>query len=86
MAKTIMPHISIHWSEYGIDDFALLLFAVKHATCFFNWVTTKARGLTQDKMLTKTHSYHCDLLLIYIWGCPNFKLDPDLKNGQKISK
>ena len=32
MARTFVIHVSFHWSEYGIGDLALWLFAVKHAT------------------------------------------------------
>ena len=37
IGRTLMPHVSLHWSEYGVDDLVLWPFAVKHATCLFNW-------------------------------------------------
>ena len=35
MARTFMLHISLHWSQYGIDDLALWSFAVKNATWLY---------------------------------------------------
>ena len=31
--QTFMLHVSLHWSEHGVHDLALLPFAVKHVTC-----------------------------------------------------
>lgn len=33
VAKTFMIHVSLHWSEWGVDDLSLWGFAVKHAAC-----------------------------------------------------
>eukprot|EP00804_Cyclotella_cryptica_P014515 CCRYP_004809-RC/>CCRYP_004809-RC protein AED:0.47 eAED:0.53 QI:0/-1/0/1/-1/0/1/0/36 len=31
MARTLMVHVFLHWSERGVDDLALWGFAIKHA-------------------------------------------------------
>ncbi len=38
------------------------------------------------ELLTKTKANHCDLLRTHVWGCPVHVLDPNLQDGQKISK
>ena len=44
MAKNFMLHVSLNWSEYGVDDLALWPFAVKHAT----WLTIGSIAEKQD--------------------------------------
>ena len=86
MARTFMLHVSLHWTEHGVDDLSLWPFAVKHAVWLHNWLPNKVTGLTPIELLTKQKTDHRDLLRTQIWGCPVFVLDYKLKNYQKITK
>eukprot|EP00804_Cyclotella_cryptica_P030035 CCRYP_016932-RA/>CCRYP_016932-RA protein AED:0.41 eAED:0.41 QI:0/-1/0/1/-1/0/1/0/126 len=86
MARTFMVHVSLHWSERGVDDLALWDFAVKHAAWLYNRIPNSTRGLTPLELLTKTKADHRDLLRSHVWGCPVFVLDPKLQDGKKIPK
>jgi hypothetical protein len=81
-----MVHVSLHWSDRGVDDFALWGFAVKHAAWLYNRIPNSTSGLTPLELLTKTKADHRDLLRSHVWGCPVFVLDPKLKDGKKIPK
>eukprot|EP00804_Cyclotella_cryptica_P031100 CCRYP_011717-RC/>CCRYP_011717-RC protein AED:0.72 eAED:0.31 QI:0/-1/0/1/-1/0/1/0/345 len=86
MARTFMVHVSLHWSERGVDDLALWGFAVKHAAWLYNRIPNSTSGLTPLELLTKTQADHRDLLWSHVWGCPVFVLDPKLQDGKKIPK
>ena len=86
MARTFMVHVSLHWSERGVDDLALWGFAVKHAAWLYNRIPNSTSGLTPLELLTKTKADHRDLLRTHVWGCPVFVLDPKLQDGKKIPK
>jgi hypothetical protein len=86
MARTFMVHVSLHWTERGVDDLALWGFAVKHAAWIYNRVPSRSSGLTPLELLTKTKADHKDLLRTHVWGCPVFVLDPKLQDGKKIPK
>jgi hypothetical protein len=86
MARTFMLHVSLHWTEHGVDDLSLWPFAVKHAVWLHNWLPNKVTGLTPIELLTKQKTDHRDLLCTHIWGCPVFVLDSKLQNNQKIPK
>jgi hypothetical protein len=86
MARTFMVHVSLHWTEHGVDDLALWGFAVKHAAWIYNRVPSRSSGLTPLELLTKTKADHKDLLQTHVWGCPVFVLDPKLQDGKKIPK
>ena len=86
MARTFLIHVSLHWSDRGVDDLALWSFAVKHAAWLYNRVPNRVSGLTPMELLTKTKANHKDLLRTHVWGCPVFVLDPKLQDGKKIPK
>ncbi|KAL7475278.1 hypothetical protein ACHAW6_001198 [Cyclotella cf. meneghiniana] len=44
MARTFMVHVSLHWSERGVDDLSLWDFDVKHAAWFYNLCTKQVDG------------------------------------------
>ena len=62
MARTFMVHVSVYWSERGVDDLALWGFAVKHAAWAYNCVPNRLLGLTPLELLIKTKADHKDLL------------------------
>ncbi len=86
MAQTFMAHVSLHWSKYGADNFALLGFAAKHAVWLHNCIPKYLSGPTPMKLLTKTKANHCDLLGTHVRGYPIYVLDPKLQDGQKTPK
>ena len=86
MARTFMLHVSLHWTDRGVDDLALWPFAVKHAVWLYNRVPNRVTGLTPIELLTKTKADHRDLLRMHVWGCPTFVLDARLQDGKKIPK
>ena len=55
---TFMLQVSFYWSEYGVDDLELWLFAVKHATWLYTMIPSRTTGLTPVEFLTKTHADH----------------------------
>ena len=69
MARTFMLHVSLHWSEYGIDDLVLWPYAIKHAIWLCNWILSRTTILTPMELLTKTHTDHWDLLRTHVLGC-----------------
>ncbi len=86
MARTFMLHVSLQWTDRGVDDIALWSLAVKHIAWLYNCIPNQATGLTPLKMLTHTKSDHRDLLRTHVWGCPTYGLDPTLQDGKKIPK
>eukprot|EP00804_Cyclotella_cryptica_P006589 CCRYP_008569-RA/>CCRYP_008569-RA protein AED:0.10 eAED:0.08 QI:0/-1/0/1/-1/1/1/0/161 len=86
MARTFMVHVSLHWSERGVDDLALWGFAVKHAAWLHNRIPSQTTGLTPLELLSKTKADNRDLLRSYVWGCPVFVLDPKIQDGKKIPR
>ncbi|KAL7483118.1 hypothetical protein ACHAW6_008767 [Cyclotella cf. meneghiniana] len=48
-----MVHVSLHWSEQGVDDLSLLGFAVKHAAWMHNITPIQTSGLTPLELLIK---------------------------------
>lgn len=86
MARSFMLHVSMHWSERGVDDIALWGFAVKHATWLYNRIPNRYTGVTPLELLTKTKADHRDLSRTHVWGCPVYVLDPALQDNKKIPK
>jgi hypothetical protein len=86
MARTFMLHVSLHWTEYGVDNIALWGFAVKHAAWLYNRIPNRVTGISPLEMLTNVKADHRDLLRAHVWGCPAFVLDPTLQSGKKIPK
>ena len=68
MARTFLLHVSLHWTEYKVDDLSLWPFAVKHAVWLYNRLPNRITGLTPLELLTKTKADHKDLLRTHVWG------------------
>jgi len=86
MARTFMLHVSLHWTERGVEDIALWGFAVKHAAWLYNRIPNRVTSLTPMELLTNVKADHRDLLQSHVWGCPCYVLDPTLQSGKKIPK
>ncbi|KAL7468583.1 hypothetical protein ACHAXS_008812 [Conticribra weissflogii] len=70
MARTFLIHVSLHWSDRGVNDLALWSFAVKHSTWLYNRVPNRVSGLSPIEIATHTKTNHKDLLRTHVWGCP----------------
>jgi hypothetical protein len=86
MARTFTIHVSLHWTDQGVDDLSLWPFAVRHAVWLHNRLPNHVTGLTPMELLTGTRSDHRDLLRVHVWGCPVYVLNPKLQDGKKIPK
>ncbi len=86
MDWTFMVHVSLHWSNYGVDNLALWGFAVKRDVWLYNHIPNHLSGLTRHKLLTNTKDNHCDIIHTHVWGCTIYDLDSKLQDGQKIPK
>ena len=86
MARTFMLHVSLHWTDRGVDDIALWGFAVKHAAWLYNRIPNRITGISPMELLTNIKADHRDLLRTHVWGCPCYVLDPTLQSGKKIPK
>ena len=86
MARSFLLHVSLRWTERGVDNIALWGFAVKHAAWLYNRIPNRITGITPLEMLTNTKSDHRDLLRTHVWGCPCYVLDPTLQAGKNIPK
>ncbi len=53
MARTFLVHSSLLWSDMGVDDISLWLFAVQHAVWLYNRVPNQVSGLTPLELITK---------------------------------
>ncbi|KAL7481005.1 hypothetical protein ACHAW6_006686 [Cyclotella cf. meneghiniana] len=49
-----MVHVSLHWSERGVNGLALWGFAVKHAARIHNCISNCSSGLTPLELLSTT--------------------------------
>ncbi|KAL7479181.1 hypothetical protein ACHAW6_004921 [Cyclotella cf. meneghiniana] len=45
MARTFMVHVSLRWTERGVDDLSLWDFAVKHAAWIHNHILNRTQYL-----------------------------------------
>ena len=86
MARSFMLHVSMRWSERGVDDLGLWGFAVKYAAWLYNRTPNRVSGLTPLELLTSEKANHKDLLRAQVWGCPVYVLDAALQDGKKIPK
>ncbi|KAL7477606.1 hypothetical protein ACHAW6_003404 [Cyclotella cf. meneghiniana] len=63
MARTFMVHVSLHLTEWGVDDVSLWGFAVNHASWIHNRIPDRTSGLIPLELLTKAKADHRDLLV-----------------------
>jgi len=62
MARTLMVHASLHWTERGSDDLSLWSFAVKNSVWIYNRVPNACSGLTPLELVTKERSDYREIL------------------------
>ena len=56
MAHKFMLHVSIRWTNRGVDDIALWGFSVKHAAWIYNRLPNRVSGLTPIDFHWYVHS------------------------------
>jgi len=78
-----MVHVSLHWSEHGVNGLSLWGFAIKHAAWIHNCLPNQTSGLSPLELLAKTKANHKDLLHSYVWVCPDIVLYPKLQDRNK---
>ncbi len=86
MAQSLMVHSPLHWTDRGLDDIPLWLFAVKHAGWLYNCVPNRLSSLTLLEFLPKSNADHHDLLRMHVLGCPAIVLESNLQNDQMLPK
>lgn len=86
MATTFMVHVSVHWSEQGVNDLALWGFAVYHAAWIHDCIPNQSSGLTPLELLIKGKTDHQNLHCSHVWGCRVFVLDPKLHKWNSRSQ
>eukprot|EP00804_Cyclotella_cryptica_P017445 CCRYP_020734-RA/>CCRYP_020734-RA protein AED:0.26 eAED:0.26 QI:0/-1/0/1/-1/0/1/0/88 len=65
IARTFMVHVSLHWSEQGVDDLAVWGFVVKYASSVYNhaqsssWVLLHWNYSPRQRLITEI--YHCHM-------------------------
>ena len=67
MSRTFIVHVSLYWTEQGVEDLPLWRFAVKHAAWIHNQIPNRTSGLIPLELLTKTKADHIDLLHSHVW-------------------
>ncbi|KAL7484727.1 hypothetical protein ACHAW6_010347 [Cyclotella cf. meneghiniana] len=86
MARTFMVHVSLHWSESGVNDMSLGEFVVKYSVWIRNHIPNQFQGLLHLNCSPTPKADHRDLLHSHVWGTPGFVLDHKLQDGKKILK
>ena len=86
MARAMLLHVSLRWSNDGVDNISLWPFAVRHAVWLHNRLPNQRTGITPLELLRKEKDDHRDLLRSKTFGCPVYVLDPSLANDKKIPK
>ena len=85
MARTMMLHASIHWSD--MVDPHLWPFAVRHAAYLLNRLpNSNSGGRAPLELLTKQTLDADEYLELHTWGSPVYVLDPKLAAGNRIPR
>ena len=62
MVRACVVHALLHWSERVSYGLYLWYLTAKHLVWLYNRLSSKESGLNTLESLTKTKSYHCNLL------------------------
>ena len=68
MAHCFMVHLSLHWTDQGLNDISLWPLDVKHVVWLYNCVPNHLSRLTPLELLLKSKADHCDLLCSHVWA------------------
>ena len=84
IARTMMLHAAIHWSE--VADARLWPLAVQHAALLYNQMPNESTGLSPHDIFTKTRWPHSKFQDFHVWGCPVYVLDKTIADGKKLPR
>ena len=84
IARTMMLHAAIHWSE--VADARLWPLAVQHAALLYNQMPNESTGLSPHDLFTKTRWPHSKFQDFHVWGCPVYVLDKTIADGKKLPR
>ena len=85
LARKMLTHTVLHWSDDNTDTIRLWVFAVIRADWLYNHMPNKNLGwMSPLEICTKTQRDHRDLLRARVWGHPVFVLHPRFQDRQKI--
>ena len=83
LARTMLLYAILLWPDQA--DIALWPFAMDHAVYIWNNLPRSDTRLTPNELLTKIRQTdYSNLHRLYVWGCPDYVLDPRLQDGKKI--
>ena len=82
IARTMMLHAAIHWSE--VANAQLWPFAVQNAALLYNQMPNKSTGLSPHDIFMKTRWHHSKFQDFHVWGCPVYVLDKTITDGKKL--
>ena len=84
IARMMMLHTAIHWSE--VADARPWPLAVQHATLLYNQMPNESTGLSPHDIFTKTRWPHFKFQDFHVWGCPVYVLDKTIADGKKLPR
>ena len=84
MARTMLLHSAIHWSE--VADPTLWSLSVRHAVWIYNHIPNTSTGLSPIDTWSKTRFPLRKLHSLHVWGCPTYVLQKNLADGKSIGR
>jgi hypothetical protein len=84
-ARSMLLHQALHWPDESRLD--LWPFALEHAVYLWNHLPRKDSLIAPVELFTgSTFDNFAHIAKARVWGCPVYVLDPNLQDGNKISK
>jgi hypothetical protein len=80
MVRAMILHPSMHWKD-GIDA-SLCQKALRYVTHMYN--NNPKNGVSQMDIFTASTVTRHRLMVIHVFGCPVYILDPKVQQGQKL--
>ena len=84
MARTMLLHSAIHWSE--VADPTLWALSVRHAVWIYNHIPNINTGLSPIDTWSKTRFPLRKLHSLHVWGCPTYVLHKKLADGRSLGR
>jgi hypothetical protein len=84
MARTMLLHSAIHWSE--VADPTLWALIVRHDVWIYNHIPNINTGLSPIDTWSKTQFPLHKLHSLHVWGCPTYVLHKKLADGCSLGR
>lgn len=84
IARTMMLHSAIHWSE--VADTSLWPMAVAQAVYIWNHMPNEKSGLSPIDLFSKSRWPNVKFHDIHVWGCPVYVLNKTIADGKQIPR